>query len=32
MELVFLDPLHPCALEIAKPGSNGRKVNYKVSP
>ncbi len=32
VELVFLAPLHPCALEIADSGSSLRKVHYKVSP
>lgn len=32
VELVFLAPLHPCALEIAEAGNNYRKVHYKVSP
>lgn len=32
VELVFLAPLHPCALEIADSGKNFRKVHYKVSP
>lgn len=33
VELVFLAPLHPCALEIADSGNNLRKVYAdKVSP